>query len=144
MYTEHRPKRNFVANYVLGIADDIPSTNRMLVLSRITHWVCFLIAVVAALKFAQVYFNNGNLWVAPPEEVSDRQLLQIVFNQGMWLFMAGVALVAGFIAWLNTDVHLNRKIAMEQRGAWETIVTEPTTTLPAPPSAVIPKATPNV
>jgi len=136
MNTEIRPRRGMVEAFVLGIADDLRSTNWLLIVSRITHWVFFLIAVGATLKFAHLYFTNGNLWLSPPEEVSDRQIFQVVFNESLWLFVAGVCLLAAFIAWLNTDVLMNRKIALEQQLVKETIVSEPTTVLPIPPTAL--------
>ena len=109
------PQRSFVETYLLGLADDLPSTQRLLAVSRLTHWVCFLIAVAAALLFARQFFATGDLWSEAPEQVSDRALLQLVAHQLIWLFIAGVSLLAGFISWLNTDVLVNRQILLEQR-----------------------------
>ena len=109
------PQRSFVETYLLGLADDLPSTHRLLAVSRLTHWVCFLIAIAGALLFARQFFATGDLWSEAPEQVSDRALLQLVAHQLIWLFIAGVSLLAGFISWLNTDVLVNRKILLEQR-----------------------------
>ncbi|HZO91186.1 MAG TPA: hypothetical protein VFB38_22875 [Chthonomonadaceae bacterium] len=108
-------QRGLAETYLLGMADDLPSTQRLLAVSRLTHWVCFLMAVGAALVFANQFFATGNLWSESPDQVTDRALLQIVAHQLIWLFIAGVALLAGFISWLNTDVLVNRKLMLEQR-----------------------------
>jgi hypothetical protein len=123
-------KRGFVETYLLGIADDIPSTNRLLTVSRVTHWVCFLVAVGGAIQFANLYFKNGTMWNETPDRVPDRMLIQIVANQNLWLFVAGVALLAGFISWLNTDVLMNRKILLEQSAPGDSAVVR-TTAMPA-------------
>jgi magnesium-transporting ATPase (P-type) len=113
-HTVMSKKRGFVEVFVLGIADDIPSTNRLLMVSRITHWICFLVAVVAALKFANLFFGTGNLWNEPPSDTTNRQLFQTVQHQFFWLLISGISLLAGFVSWLNTDVLTNRKIMLEQ------------------------------
>lgn len=107
-------KRGFVETFILGIADDIPSTKRLLVVARITHWVSFAVALIALLKFVRLYLGSGNMWNEPPGEVTDRHMLQIVEHVFMWLFISGTALISGFIAWLNADVLLSRKIMLEQ------------------------------
>ena len=129
MNTEIRQRRSVVEAFVFGIADDLRSTDWLLIVSRITHWACFLIAVGAALRFAHLYFTNGNLW--SNEDVPNRQIFQVVFNESLWLFVAGISLLGAFIAWLNTDVLMNRKIMLEQQLVKETIVSEPTTVMPA-------------
>ena len=55
----------------------------------------------------------------------------MVFNESLWLFVAGISLLGAFIAWLNTDVLMNRKILLKQQRVQETLVSEPTTILPA-------------
>jgi hypothetical protein len=41
--------------------------------------------------------------------------MQMVANQNLWLFVTVMALIGGFIAWLNTDVLINRRILLENR-----------------------------
>ena len=100
-----------VQTYVLGIADDVASTKRLITLFRVTHWVFFLIAVGAAVKFAHLYFTRGDAYSEPPEKVIE--VLQLVANSLLWLFISGVSLVSGFVTWLNTDVLVNRRMILE-------------------------------
>ncbi len=102
-----------VQTYVLGMAEDVASTKKLITLFRITHWVCFLIAVGAAVKFAHLYLTRGDAYSEPPEKVIE--VLQLVANSLLWLFVSGVALVSGFVTWLNTDVLVNRRMILESR-----------------------------
>jgi hypothetical protein len=104
-------ERGFVDTYVLGNADDLPSTNRLLVLSRVTHWVCFAVAVVGILKFATIYLGSGEMWAQPPDKII--AVVQVVANEFLWLFVAGVGLIGAFVSWLNTDVLMNRKVLLQ-------------------------------
>lgn len=104
-------QRGMVETYVFGVAEDVTSTSRLINLFRITHWVFFLIAVASAVKYATVYLNLGSMW--SDQNAPDRQLQQLTANSLLYLFIAGISLVAGFITWLNTDVLVNRKLMLQ-------------------------------
>src|SRR5689334_14066040 len=82
-----------VGTYVLGIAEDVASTKRLITVFRITHWVFFLVAVCAIAKFGHLYLTRGEVYSEPPEKVIE--VLQLANNSMLWLFVSGVALVSG-------------------------------------------------
>jgi hypothetical protein len=127
-------ERGFVETYLLGIADDLPSTNRLLTLSRVTHWVCFVVAIVGVTKFASIYLGNGELFAQPPDKII--AVVQVVANEFLWLFAAGIGLVGAFVSWLNTDVLMNRKILLQNTSVTSSQAVVQSTETAATPAVV--------
>jgi hypothetical protein len=107
-------EKGIVEVFLLGNATDLRSTTRLLALSRITHWVCFAVAILGALSFAKAYLGNGDMWAKPPDQII--AVLQYVVNEMLWLFVAGVGLIGAFVSWLNTDVLVNRQVILMGQG----------------------------